>query len=119
MLDHFFHREVLQELAISVTIFAIVKIYASVCIMAAILVFGQRHSATLAELRKLTREKMLFLRRECSLILRKGFRFFIGDKIAFWRTVGPLPVSPEPRYKLLSQEVRNRALRRLAVIMDL
>ena len=53
MLNHLVHRAVLQELAVLVTVLAVIKVRAPVSIRAAILILSERHATTLAELRKL------------------------------------------------------------------
>ena len=51
MFNHFVHRTFLQEFPVLVAILAIIEISAAVSILATVLDTGQRHTATLAELR--------------------------------------------------------------------
>ena len=117
MLNHLVHRAVLQELAILVTVLAVIKVRAPVSIRAAIFILSERHATTLAELRKLAWQQGFLLTGECGLVGLKGFGVLIGDKIALGRTISGLDdaVAFQPaRDEFLSEEIRDHSITRMS-----
>ena len=109
VVDHFVHRAFLKELAVGITILAVIEIDAAVRIKAAILIASQRHAAALAELGQLAGKQMLRQNRVTSIISRETGRICVRNEIPGRRAVCAFVPAPISGNQFLCQEVGDFA----------